>query len=240
MTIRLSALALAMFACSAAALAQPSACPQFFPGGQPPALTNPRLAQRTTLLCNDGYAALASGVTHGAIWSAERLTAASLAAARGIPRQGAFHPDIRLPRTDQAQLDDYRRSGYDRGHMAPSGDMPDERAQEQSFALSNMVPQTAALNRGVWEGIELEHRVTAKVVGVVAVLVACRDHQHARADDLVQAMDHPAGIARITDAARQARGDSKPLLDLTQRQQSAIGRHAGRIKARLDRLAADR
>ena len=151
--IRLLALAFAVLA-APAALAQPAACPQFFPNGWPPALIDPRLAQRTTLLCNDAYAVLASGVTHGPIWSAERLTAASLAAARGTPRQAEFHSDGRLPRADQAQLDDYRRSGYDRGHMAPSGDMPGERAQEQSFALSNMVPQTAALNRGVWEGIE--------------------------------------------------------------------------------------
>ncbi len=31
------------------------ACPQFFPGGQSPALVNPKLGQRTTLLCNDAY-----------------------------------------------------------------------------------------------------------------------------------------------------------------------------------------
>ena len=154
LTIRLLLLALATFACSAAALAQPTVCPRFFSGGQPPTLTDARLAQRTTLLCNDGYAALASGVTHGAIWSAERLTAAGIAAARGIPRQGRFHPDSRLPRADRAQLDDYRGSGYDRGHLAPSGDAATLRAQEQTFSLANMVPQTPELNRGVWEGIE--------------------------------------------------------------------------------------
>ena len=38
--------------------------------------------------------------------------------------------------------------------MTPSGDMPGATAQEQSFSLANMVPQTAELNRGVWEGIE--------------------------------------------------------------------------------------
>ena len=151
---RLLALALTVLAASAA-VAQPAACPQFFfPGGQPPVLLNPRLAQRTTLLCNDAYAALASGVTRGPIWSAERLTKASLAGARKIPRQGAFHADDRLPRTDQAQLADFARSGYDRGHMAPAGDAPTPQAQAQTFSLANIVPQTAELNRGVWEGIE--------------------------------------------------------------------------------------
>ena len=153
-----------------AALAQAPACPRFFPGGQVPVLVNPRLAQRTTLLCNDAYAALASGVTHGALWSAERLTRASLETARRTPREGQFHPDDRLPFGDQAQLDDYRRSGYDRGHMTPSGDMPDEAAQQQIFSLANMVPQTAALNRGVWEGIESAVRDLAAQEGELYVV----------------------------------------------------------------------
>ena len=38
--------------------------------------------------------------------------------------------------------------------MTPSGDMPNEQAQEQSCSLANIVPQTGPLNRGVWEGIE--------------------------------------------------------------------------------------
>ncbi len=66
------------------------ACPQFFPGGQPPTLVNPKIAQRTTLLCNDAYAVLTFGVTHGAIWSAEHPTAASLGQAQGI--RGQQHP----------------------------------------------------------------------------------------------------------------------------------------------------
>ncbi|MGI4796806.1 MAG: DNA/RNA non-specific endonuclease [Janthinobacterium lividum] len=139
---------------SAPAFGQASSCPQFLVGGQQPVLVNPNLAQRTTLLCNDAYAVLASGVTHGAMWSAEHPTTASPDAARGIKRQGEFHADDRLPPADQAQLADYRRSGFDRGHMTPSGDMPDEPAQQQTFSLANMVPQTAELNRGPWEGVE--------------------------------------------------------------------------------------
>lgn len=155
MTIRFSLpAALALLVVSAPAFGQAVSCPQFFPSGQPPVLVNPSLAQRTTLLCNDAYAVLASGVTHGAMWSAEHPTTASLDAARGIKRQGEFHADDRLPPADQAQLADYRRSGFDRGHMTPSGDMPDEPAQQQTFSLANMVPQTAELNRGIWEGVE--------------------------------------------------------------------------------------
>lgn len=88
------------------------------------------------------------------MWSAEHLTAADLEAARDTPRQNEFHPDSRLPPADQAHLDDYRQSGYDRGHMTPSGDMPTGQAQQQSFSLANMILQTAALNRGIWEAIE--------------------------------------------------------------------------------------
>jgi endonuclease G len=46
--------------------------------------------------------------------------------------------------------------------MTPSGDMPDARAQEQSFSLANMVPQAPMLNRGVWERIESAVRRLAR------------------------------------------------------------------------------
>jgi len=151
--LRLLSLGLVLLAAPTASFAQEATCQQLFPGGQPPALVNARLAPRTTLLCNDAYAVLASGLTHGPLWSAEHPTAASLAA-RDTAREGTFHPDDRLPRADQAQLRDYRSSGYDRGHMTPSGDMPDAQAQQQSFSLANIVPQIGVLNRGIWERIE--------------------------------------------------------------------------------------
>jgi len=152
--LRLLSLGFVLLVAPVASFAQQATCRQFFPGGSPPALVNARLAPRTTLLCNDAFAVLASGLTHGPFWSAEHPTAASLAAARETARTGTFYPDDRLPQADQAQLRDYRGSGYDRGHMTPSGDMPNPQAQQQSFSLANMVPQIGVLNRGVWEGIE--------------------------------------------------------------------------------------
>lgn len=50
---------------------------------------------------------------------------------------------------------DYNDSGYDRGHMAPAGDMKwDENAMRESFYMSNICPQNHNLNGGVWKDLE--------------------------------------------------------------------------------------
>lgn len=166
--IATSLLALSLLATATTARAQD--CTALFARGQPPVLLRSQPQLRTTMLCNDAYAALASGLTHGPLWSAEHPTTDSLQAARAMPRQSRFHPDDRLPFSDQAQLDDYRGSGYDRGHMTPNGSMPTDKAQQQSFALSNIVPQTAQLNRGVWEGIEAATRRLAEREGELYIV----------------------------------------------------------------------
>ena len=145
-------------------------CPDLFADGQPPALLKPKLAARTRGLCYDAFAVLDSGVTRGPLWSAEHPTAAGLDAARGQVRVNQFHPEDALPEDYRAELADYARSGYDRGHMTPSGDMPTAAAQEQSFSLANMVPQTPELNRGVWERIESAVRRLARREGELYVV----------------------------------------------------------------------
>ncbi|HXE18659.1 MAG TPA: DNA/RNA non-specific endonuclease [Castellaniella sp.] len=145
-------------------------CDRTFAGGQAPVLLNAKLAPRTTPLCYQAYAVLASGVTRGPLWSAEHLTAQGLANARATTRDGQFHEEDQLPPDDRATLADYVRSGFDRGHMAPSGDMPDPVAQQQSFSLANIVPQAPELNRGLWEGIERGVRRLAEREGDLYVV----------------------------------------------------------------------
>lgn len=74
--------------------------------------------------------------------------------ARGtLKRADNFRPDPAV--THSATLGDYRGSGYDRGHMAPAGDMKyDAEAQSASFFLTNMSPQDHALNNGAWKKLE--------------------------------------------------------------------------------------
>lgn len=50
---------------------------------------------------------------------------------------------------------DYTRSGYDRGHMAPAGDMKwSPEAMEESFYMTNICPQLHTLNSGAWKALE--------------------------------------------------------------------------------------
>ena len=59
-----------------------------------------------------------------------------------------------------------KQGRYDCGHMIPSGDMPGAEAQQQSFSLVNIVPQTPHLDRDVWEGIESAVRRLAEDPGL--------------------------------------------------------------------------
>lgn len=151
------------------AIAAPSVCPGFFVGGLAPDVSAP-IAVRGYVLCYESYSVAESGVTRTALWSAEHLTRDSVAAARDTPRVDAFHSDQSLPPSDRAERIDYQRSGWDEGHMSPSGDAPNPRAQFETFALSNMAPQNPDNNRFLWQGIEIATRSIARYQGEVYVV----------------------------------------------------------------------
>ncbi len=153
-----------------AAAAAPTQCPQDFAGGQAPNLLNPRLEAGTRALCFDAFAVLHSALTRTPLYSAEHLTTDRIDAARSMARESEFHAEPDLPPGERAELADYARSGFDRGHMSPSGDMPDPASQQQSFSLANMIPQAPRLNRGLWEGIESAVRTMAVRRGEVYVV----------------------------------------------------------------------
>ena len=154
----------------AAAAALSSGCPDHYAEGRAPEIRNPKLAIATRELCYGVFGVMHSGVTRTPLWSAENLRADRLEAAEGLKRDNAFHAEPRLPRSQRAELDDYARSGYDRGHMAPNGDMPDRRAQRESFSLANMVPQDGEHNRHIWAPIEGAVRKMAKKEGQLYVI----------------------------------------------------------------------
>lgn len=66
----------------------------------------------------------------------------------------------------QAQFSDYSHTGYDRGHMAPAGDMKWSRdAMDACFYLTNICPQNHNLNKGAWNDLEIKCRQWARRYG---------------------------------------------------------------------------
>ena len=102
-------------------------------------------------------------------WAAWELTADE---AKGtLPRANDFEPDPKLPENHQVTHADYTRSGYDRGHMVPAADMKwDSKAMNDCFYMSNICPQTHALNAGGWETLESACRRWAKQEGSVYIV----------------------------------------------------------------------
>lgn len=87
----------------------------------------------------------------GPNWVAWHLQASDL----GHIRRGQFQPDPLLPPEAQIRPNDYRGSGYDRGHQCPSGDRTSTRENnDATFVMSNMLPQAPTLNQKVWAKLE--------------------------------------------------------------------------------------
>lgn len=85
-------------------------------------------------------------------------------------RTDRFRPDPKIP-TGSATAADYRRSGYDRGHLAPAADMAfSVQTMADSFFYSNMSPQKPAFNRGIWKELEALVRYFAITEGKIVVV----------------------------------------------------------------------
>lgn len=84
-------------------------------------------------------------------------------------RNDNFREDTSIP-TGSATLDDYKKSGYDRGHLKPVGDEPCDSAQaDETFLMSNISPQEPSFNRGIW--LKLENYVRTVVLESDSVIV---------------------------------------------------------------------
>ena len=96
-------------------------------------------------------------------WSAYRLCDYQLE--KNAARSNDFRPDPEIS-TASALLSDYKKSGYDRGHLTPAADMAfSEKAMSETFFMSNMSPQLPQFNRGIWKDLEAQVRIWAEKFG---------------------------------------------------------------------------
>lgn len=110
-----------------------------------------------TIIDRPGYALGYIEYHEQPAWVIYRLTKEQ-ALTKAAKRGNDFREDPEIP-TGSATLADYRRSGYDRGHLAPAADMAySMRTMGDSFFMSNMSPQRPNFNRGVWKDLEAQVR----------------------------------------------------------------------------------
>ncbi len=116
-----------------------------------------------------GYILCYNPATRLPVWVAWHLTAAHTDGA--YSRKGLkFAEDEAVPMPRATNMD-YVNSGYDRGHICPSGDNRWSReAQVQSFLYTNCCPQLHNLNTGDWRELEEKCRVWARQYGDIYIV----------------------------------------------------------------------
>lgn len=113
-----------------------------------------------TLIDRPGYALGYTEYHEQPAWVIYKLTRAE-ATTKAAKRTNRFIEDPAIP-TGSATAADYRKSGYDRGHLAPAADMAfSARTMADSFFYSNMSPQRPQFNRGIWKNLEEQIRLFA-------------------------------------------------------------------------------
>jgi endonuclease G len=105
------------------------------------------------LAVKKGYVMSYNGVEGRANWVGWTLRSSDVGP---VDRSNRFREDSDLPRQfKRVDDDDYRESGYDRGHLCNSEDRTSsEYLNEETFLMSNMIPQTPELNRGPFKFLE--------------------------------------------------------------------------------------
>jgi endonuclease G, mitochondrial len=119
----------------------------------------PAIGKQEVIVKHLGYTLSYNEKHEQANWVAYQLTAEKTK--KRVARSNDFEPDAAVP-TGSAREEDYKASGYDRGHLAPAADMEwSEQAMQESFLYSNMSPQVPGFNRGIWKHLEEQVRLWA-------------------------------------------------------------------------------
>jgi len=143
----------------------------YLPNGVPNISGASTASTTNYLAVKKGYVMSYNGAEGRANWVGWTLRASDVGP---IDRSNRFREDSNLPRQfKRVDDDDYRESGYDRGHLCNSEDRTSsEYLNEETFLMSNMVPQTAALNRGPFKFLEAYCRKLAVKKGQTLLIYA--------------------------------------------------------------------
>ena len=122
------------------------------------------------ILFNRHYSLGYSYYFRQAKWALEIVDANSL----DYNRSDNFRPDYRIPEIFRADLIDYSKSGYDRGHLVASANQRETELQNSgTFLLSNTSPMSPQFNRNIWRKLESEVRRLNSKSKILETYVIC-------------------------------------------------------------------
>ncbi|KAJ3216784.1 nuclease [Dinochytrium kinnereticum] len=113
--------------------------------------------------------------TRNAAWVAEKLSKDSLTKppTDEVPdrQKSHFKEDFSIPKLFRSRPSDYVGTGYDRGHLVPAADVVmSQEAVNETFLMTNISPQVANFNRGLWASFERFARGLVNVMDDVYVI----------------------------------------------------------------------
>lgn len=190
-----------------------------------PQATQVQPAYWTRVLRNEGFMVGYSELRANPLWVIYRLTRSSTS--ERLKRPGRFDTDWRsLARIGH---EDYSRSGYTRGHLAPNHAMAQlhgRAGQLDSFLMTNITPQRAVFNSQVWQRLERwELDVAAQRYGTVWVITGpIFDNRIERLKSSVQ-VEIPDAFYKIV-AVPAEMNHGTPLLQAFVVPQDVTGREA--------------
>jgi endonuclease G len=119
----------------------------------------PFFQENDTVIHHFAYSLSYNSKFKQANWVAYQITKNELV--KETERSNKFTADPLISNSNNAKF--YKKSGFDRGHLAPAADMSfSEIAMKESFYFSNMSPQTPSFNRGIWKKLEEKTRAWAE------------------------------------------------------------------------------
>jgi len=125
-------------------------CPQFVLRGAPESSLPQNMTQ---YICKTNYAVHYRYDTRTAEYVVEHVKLENITGP--AKRRDDFRADPDVHPDFRSTLQDYARSGYDRGHLAAgANNNGNDQIMSESFFLSNMVPQNPNHNRGIWRILE--------------------------------------------------------------------------------------
>jgi len=127
-------------------------------------------ATTNQIITHEGYVLSYSEKDEQAEWVAYELKKSELNYNRNEFKRPFFIEDPKV-KTGSADWKNYRRSGFDKGHLCPAGDRKFSRESfNETFYTSNISPQRHDFNEGVWNRLEQKVRYwAAKYDGIYVV-----------------------------------------------------------------------